>query len=119
MCGQLSGRPALGNAAAFDDIDARVQRQDIADVMGHHEGGACVLPEMIGEIAAKRPPRHDVQRRQGLVEEEHVRLGEKRACEGDPLGFASREHARSSVYEVSAVHLLQPVSCQPPPFRPG
>ena len=81
----LPGRSRLDDAAAFHYRNAVRQRQGLDSVMGHIDGCDRKLGEKAPQLFARLFPEFCVEIAQGLIEEDHLRFGDKGPRQGDPL----------------------------------
>ena len=96
-CGRvehLRGRPALDDAAAVHDDrlvgDLAHDREVVADEDVGDAGALADVGEQVEDLRLDR----DVERGDGLVEDDHARLGRERAGDRDALALAARQRAR-------------------------
>ena len=90
----LRGRTALDDASAVHDDrlvgDLTDDREVVADEHVGHAGPVADVGEQVEDLRLDR----DIERRDGLVEDDHPRLGGERPRDRDALALAARERAR-------------------------
>src|SRR5690606_18899405 len=75
---------------------------------GDEDAGPGEQLQVRGEHPLHLRPRGHVERRQRLVEEQHLRFDDQGPGQGDPLGLASRELRRHPPAETGEAETLQP-----------
>ncbi len=86
----LPGRPHLDDPAAPHHRDRVRERQGLDPVVGHIDGGDRKLREKTPQLLARLLAELGVQVGEGLVEEDHLRLGNQGPGQGDALLLARR-----------------------------
>ncbi len=104
---ELGRRRELAQPARGDDADPVGERGGILEVVGDEQRGQVEPAEELLELRAHLGLRVRVERRERLVQEEHLRLPRERAREGDALALASREAAGALVGEVGEPEALE------------
>src|SRR5262249_55628249 len=94
---ELLGLPDLDQAPALDDSDPVGDLEGLLLVVRDEDGRQADLAEAPAKL---RPDLH-VQRAEGLVQQEDLRLVGQRPRQGDPLLLAARELARVALAEAS------------------
>ena len=95
----LPGRPHLDDPAAPHHRDRVRERQGLDPVVGHIDGGDRKLREKAPQLLARLLAELGVQVGEGLVEEDHLRLGDQGPGQGDALLLAAAELRRRPVLE--------------------
>lgn len=96
------------HSSGVDDGHLTGERQGVDPVVGHQQGGARGLGEHLAEHAAHGRCGLGVERRERLVEQEHVGVRRECAGEGDALGLSAGQCARPPIGEVGRVDGLEP-----------
>ena len=76
------------------DDGAVGKRHGLLDVVGDEEHGRAVLLPQAEQMLVQARPGEGVERRERLVEEQHLRLGHEGAGDGDALLLAAGQLAR-------------------------
>ena len=95
----LGRRAFLLHGAAFQHHDAVGDGQRVAGVVGDEEGGGAALLEDGPRFVADGLAQAGVEAAEGLVEQQHPRVGREGAGEGDALAFAAGEFVRVAAAE--------------------
>ena len=101
--------PELRDRAFVHHGDARGNRQRLVLVMGHHDEGDADLALELRQLKAHGLAQFGIERRQRLVEQEHLRLLHQRARERNALALAARQlvgHARGQMTELDEIERL-------------
>src|SRR5437899_8362820 len=87
------GRELCGDAAgpAREERDPLSEAYRLPDVVGHEDHRQAGLPPQPLELVVEQVPRHRVERSEGLVHEQDLRLLGEGAGQGDPLAHPSRQ----------------------------
>ena len=94
---KLARRRDLQQAPVIEDRDARRQRQGLALIVrDEDEGGAEVLVQPL-HLVLHPDPEMLVERREGLVEQQHRRFEDERPCQRDPLLLSPGQLSRPFV----------------------
>src|SRR5262249_9653134 len=98
---ELLGLPDLDQAPALDDSDPVGDLEGLLLVVRDEDGRQAEPLLDLAEAPAKLRPDLHVQRAEGLVQQEDLRLVGQRPRQGDPLLLAARELARVALAEAS------------------
>ena len=109
---QLGAAAALGDLGAFAQEDDLVaQGEGLIDVVGDEDDGLPQLGLDAGHLALEVAAHERVDSAEGLVHEEHLRIGGQCPGHTDPLGLAAGELVgvapRQVAVEVEHVHELE------------
>ncbi len=88
---QLGGRAQLEQPALLEHGDPPGQSAGLLKGVGDEQRGEPEAPEGLKEGRPDLEPRYRVERAEGLVEQQHLRVSSERAGEGHPLTLAARE----------------------------
>src|SRR5919205_1958095 len=107
-------------AAVLQHVDPVADLEDVGVVVGYEDHGDLTLvPEPLYEVEDHRALL-GAHRRQGLVEEEYLRLRVHGPRHGDGLALAAREHGHVCVYGRDVdTHVIEVAAGAPPPPPAG
>ena len=88
------GVPDASDAALIEHDDAFAEREDLAVRVGHVQDGNVVRRVPGAQIVDDPRLRRVIERRQRLVEQQHVRIGDQRARQRHALTFAAGNRVR-------------------------
>ena len=87
--------------------------------MGDEHGADALAAEDRPEVCDQRVPRGRIERGEGLVEQQHLRLEHERPRQGAALRLAAREGACPAPGEVPDPEALEPALGAAPALRGG
>ena len=90
MSVKAGGRVELGHHAVTEHRDLISHRKGFVLVVGDEDRRGAGLAEDAEHVRAHRCPQRCVERREGLVEEDDLRLDGQRPRQGDSLLLAAR-----------------------------
>ena len=103
----LAWRAQLLEPTVRHDADAIADAQRLFLIVGDEQGGDAELGLDAPDLVAQRGAHLGVQRRQWLVEQQHLRLDGQRASQRDALLLAARHLVRVSLGHRRQLHQFQ------------
>ena len=98
----------MGEFAAIDEDDVGGEFEGFAKLVGGHEDGAP-LAEGVAEEALEERDGAIVERGEGFVQQQHLRVVEEGAGDGEALAHASGEFADEGVFDAVQAGAFEPV----------
>ena len=103
----LGGRADLLDPAVVEDGDPVAHRQRLVLVVGHEDEGDADVALQALELDLHLFAQLEVERAERLVEQEHLRLDDEGAGEGDALPLAARQLGGLAVAVLVEAHLRE------------
>ena len=95
------GVPDLTKLAVDDHADAAGERRGVLEIVGDEQDGDVEAGEQLLQLRADVGFRVGIERRERLVEQQHLRVTGERARERDALALPAGEVARARALEVA------------------
>ncbi len=87
--------------AGTEQHDALAQVHRLADIVGDEDDGHAAARPHLQQLAAQHLAGHGVERGEGLVHQQHLRLDGQRPGEADALLHAARQLVRKGIGEIA------------------
>ena len=103
----LDGRAGLDDDAALQQQHMIRHGQSLGLIMGHHDGADAQFQNQLADPVAGVLAQLGVEVGQGLVHQQHARLIDQRAADGDALLLTARELVRKALGQMAQSQLFE------------